>query len=204
MRRRDEAAFRAFVQERQTMLRRRAYLLCGSWADGDELVQEALARVYVAWPRIATGAETAYTRRTMMNLYLNDQRKRRREVLTDETPEPPSSDHDRELAMTLTDLLRDLPEKQRAILVLRFWEDLTVPQIAECTGVAEGTIKSQISRALAALRDRLAEPPLSGAGAVTSLTTRRTEPAPPLTGTPPRMQPRRRSPASCSCERRWP
>lgn len=67
--------------------------------------------------------------------------------------------------MTLTDLLRDLPEKQRAVLVLRFWEDLTVPQIAECTGVAEGTIKSQISRGLAALRDRLAEPPLTGAGA---------------------------------------
>lgn len=165
MRRRDEAAFRSFVEERQTMLRRRAYLLCGNWADGDELVQEALARVYVAWPRIATGAETAYTRRTMMNLYLNDQRKRRREVLTDEAPEPATTDHDRELAMTLTDLLRDLPEKQRAVLVLRFWEDLTVPQIAECTGVAEGTIKSQISRGLAALRDRLAEPPLTGAGA---------------------------------------
>ena len=47
--------------------------------------------------------------------------------------------------------------------MLRFWEDLTVPQIAECTGVAEGTIKSQISRALAALRERLAEPPLTGA-----------------------------------------
>jgi RNA polymerase sigma-70 factor (sigma-E family) len=171
MRRRDEQSFRTFVEERQTLLRRRAFLLCGNWADGDELVQEALARVYVAWPRIAEGAETAYTRRTMMNLYLNDQRKRRREVLTDEAPEPRpatqhASDHDRELAMTLTDLLRGLPEKQRAVLVLRFWEDLTVPQIAECTGVAEGTIKSQISRALAALRDRLTEPPLTGAGAV--------------------------------------
>lgn len=165
MRRRDEAAFRAFVVEKQTMLRRRAYLLCGNWADGDELVQEALARVYVAWPRIGAGAETAYTRRTMMNLFLNDQRKRRREVLTDETPEPTVTEHDRELAMTLTTLLEDLPEKQRAVIVLRFWEDLTVPQISECTGVAEGTIKSQISRALAALRGRLAEPPLSGAGA---------------------------------------
>jgi RNA polymerase sigma-70 factor (sigma-E family) len=167
MRRRDEAAFRAFVVERQTMLRRRAYLLCGNWADGDELVQEALARVYVAWPRISPGAETAYTRRTMMNLYLNDQRKRRREVLTATTPEPATADHDRELALTLAELLADLPDRQRAVLVLRFWEDLTVPQIAECTGVAEGTIKSQISRGLAVLRGRLAEPPLSGAGAVT-------------------------------------
>ncbi|MGN6752473.1 MAG: SigE family RNA polymerase sigma factor [Intrasporangium sp.] len=163
MRRTDEDAFRAFVAERQTALRRRAFLLCGNWADGDELVQEALARVYVAWPRIGAGAQAAYTRRTMLNLYLNDQRKRRREVLTDDLPEPPTSDHDRDLAMTLTGLLDGLPEKQRAVLVLRFWEDLTVPQIAECTGVAEGTIKSQISRGLAALRDRLAEPPLSGA-----------------------------------------
>lgn len=166
MRGRDEAAFRAFVVERQTVLRQRAFLLCGNWADSDELVQEALARVYVAWPRIGAGAQAAYTRRTMMNLYLNDQRKRRRELLTDDTPEPMLSEPDRELALTLTDLLKDLPEKQRAVLVLRFWEDLTVPQIAECTGVAEGTIKSQISRGLAALRDRLAEPPLTGAGAV--------------------------------------
>jgi RNA polymerase sigma-70 factor (sigma-E family) len=166
MRRTDEEAFRAFVTERQTVLRRRAFLLCGNWADGDELVQEALARVYVAWPRITPGAESAYTRRTMMNVYLNDQRKRRREVLTDQTPEPAVTDHDRELALTLTELLKDLPDKQRAVIVLRFWEDLTVPQIAECTGVAEGTIKSQISRALAALRNRLAEPPLTGAGAV--------------------------------------
>ena len=166
MRRTDEEAFRAFVTERQTVLRRRAFLLCGNWADGDELVQEALARVYVAWPRITPGAESAYTRRTMMNVYLNDQRKRRREVLTDQAPEPAVTDHDRELALTLTELLKDLPDKQRAVIVLRFWEDLTVPQIAECTGVAEGTIKSQISRALAALRDRLAEPPLTGAGAL--------------------------------------
>jgi RNA polymerase sigma factor (sigma-70 family) len=150
---------------RQTWLRRRAYLLGANGAAGDVLDPAALARVYVAWPRIGTGAETAYTRRAMMNLYLNDQRKRRREVLTDEAPEPATTDHDRDLAMTLTELLRDLPEKQRAVLVLRFWEDLTVPQIAECTGVAEGTIKSQISRGLAVLRDRLAEPPLTGAGA---------------------------------------
>ncbi|MDN5797367.1 MAG: SigE family RNA polymerase sigma factor [Intrasporangium sp.] len=163
MRRRDEDAYREFVAARQDVLRRRAFLLCGRWADGDELVQEALARVYVAWPRIGVGAHEAYTRRTMLNLYLNTQRKRHREVLTDTVPEAASSEHDRELAMTLTELLDGLPERQRAVLVLRFWDDLTVPQIAECTGVAEGTIKSQISRGLAALRNRLTEPPLNGA-----------------------------------------
>ncbi|MBB2986696.1 RNA polymerase sigma factor [Terracoccus luteus] len=174
MRRRDEAAFAAFVTERQTMLRRRAYLLCGSWADGDELVQEALARVYVAWPRIAPGAETAYTRTTMMNLFLNDRRKKRREVLTDEPPEPQAATQtgpDRELALTLGGMLDDLPDAQRAVLVLRFWEDLTVPQIATATGVAEGTVKSQISRAVAALRHRLVDPPTDlatgGAGVAT-------------------------------------
>lgn len=105
----------------------------------------------------------AYTRRTMLNLHLNDQRKRRREVLTETTPEPAVSGPDQELALTLAGLLKGLPDKQRAILVLRFWEDLTVPQIAEATGVPEGTIKSQISRGLAAMRERLAEPPLTGA-----------------------------------------
>jgi RNA polymerase sigma-70 factor (sigma-E family) len=163
MRQRDEEAFRAFVVERQTVLRRRAFLLCGNWADGDELVQEALARVYVAWPRISAGAEMAYTRRTMLNLHLNDQRKRRREVLTEATPEPHVAGPDQELALTLAELLKGLPDKQRAVLVLRFWEDLTVPQIAEATGIAEGTIKSQISRGLASMRERLAEPPLTGA-----------------------------------------
>jgi RNA polymerase sigma-70 factor (sigma-E family) len=163
MSRRDEEAFRAFVVERQKVLRRRAFLLCGNFADGDELVQEALARVYVAWPRISAGAEMAYTRRTMLNLHLNDQRKRRREVLTESTPEPQVAGPDQELALTLVDLLRGLPDKQRAVLVLRFWEDLTVPQIAEATGIAEGTIKSQLSRGLAAMRERLAEPPLTGA-----------------------------------------
>ena len=160
---RDELAFRAFVTEHQSVLRRRAFLLCGNWADGDELAQEALARVYVAWPRISPGAELAYTRRTMLNLHLNDRRKRGREVLTDSTPEPSVSGPDRELALVLTDLLKGLPDRQRAILVLRFWEDLTVPQIAEATGVAEGTIKSLISRGLAVMRERLTEPPLTGA-----------------------------------------
>lgn len=163
----EEDSFRDFVVERQTVLRRRAYLLCGNWADGDELVQEALARVYVKWPKIAEPARAAYIRRAMLNIYLNDKRKLRREVLTDEAPELPVDGPDRELAMTLNALLHELPEKQRAIIVLRFWEDLTVPQIAEATGVAEGTIKSQLSRAMAVLRGRLAEPPLTGAGAMT-------------------------------------
>lgn len=163
MRRRDELAFRSFVVEHQSVLRRRAFLLCGNWADGDELAQEALARVYVAWPRITPGAEMAYTRRTMLNLHLNAQRKRRREVLTDATPEPAVPGPDHELALTLVELLRGLPDRQRSVLVLRFWEDLTVPQIAETTGMPEGTIKSHISRGLAAMRARLAEPPLTGA-----------------------------------------
>lgn len=163
MRRRDEQAFRAFVTEHQTVLRRRAFLLCGNWADGDELAQEALARVYVAWPRISPGAEMAYTRRTMLNLHLNDLRKKRREVLTEATPEPAVAGPDQELAITLVELLKGLPDSQRAVLVLRFWEDLTVPQISESTGMPEGTIKSHISRGLAAMRQRLAEPPLTGA-----------------------------------------
>lgn len=163
----DEATFREFVVERQSVLRRRAYLLCGNWSDGDELVQEALARVYTKWTHIAAPARTAYVRKAMLNIYLNDKRRRGgREVLTETLPERPAPDPDQDMAMTLRRLLADLPERQRAVVVLRFWEDLTVPQIAEATGVNEGTIKSQISRAVAVLRDRLAEPPMTEAGAL--------------------------------------
>ena len=154
---RDEA-FMEFVRARSLSLRRTAYLLCGDWSSGDDLVQEALAKVYVAWPRIAaTEAALSYTRTTMLRTYLNEKRKWRHEVTLDEVPEHPTDDRDTALTVTLSGLLRDLPSKQRAVLVLRFYQDLTVPQIAEELGLPEGTVKSQISRGLAAMRTQLTD-----------------------------------------------
>lgn len=155
---RDEA-FMEFVRARSLSLRRTAYLLCGDWSSGDDLVQEALAKVYVAWPRIAaTEAALSYTRTTMLRTYLNEKRRWRREVNLADVPEHPTDDQDTALTVTLSALLRELPTKQRAVLVLRFYQDLSVPQIADELGIPEGTVKSQLSRGLATMRVRLGEP----------------------------------------------
>jgi len=148
--------FMQFVRDRQGALRRTAYLLCGSWADGDDLVQEALSRVYVAWPRISSPhARFSYTRTTMLRVHLNDRRKRGREVVVGDVPERPVDDADLALGLTLDVLLSELPERQRTIVVLRFYEDLTVPQIAQELDLPLGTVKSGLSRALSSLRGRL-------------------------------------------------
>lgn len=163
--RKHDEEFMAFVRERHGALRRAAYLLCGSWADGDDLVQEALTRVYVAWPRISSPhAVFSYTRTTMLRAHLNDRRKHGREVVVDEVPERPGPEPDPTLGLTLDALLTDLPDRQRAMLVLRFYEDLTVPQIAVELGVPEGSVKSGLSRALASLRARLGESPFDAPG----------------------------------------
>ena len=151
--------FMQFVRERSLSLRRTAYLLCGRWADGDDLVQESLAKVYVAWPRIASPhAALSYTRTTMLRTYLNSRRKWGREVTLAAVPEHGVDDRDAALTVTLSALLRELAPKQRAVLVLRFYQDLSVPQIATELGVPEGTVKSQLSRGLATMRTRLEEP----------------------------------------------
>jgi RNA polymerase sigma-70 factor (sigma-E family) len=151
-----DAEFMEFVRARSLALRRTAYLLCGDWSSGDDLVQESLAKVYVAWPRIsASQAVESYTRTTMLRTYLNERRKWRREVTLDEVPEHPTNDRDTALTVTLSGLLRELPAKQRAVLVLRFYQDLSVPQIAHELDIPEGTVKSQLSRGLAAMRKRL-------------------------------------------------
>jgi len=155
---RDEE-FMQFVRERSLSLRRTAYLLCGSWSDGDDLVQESLAKVYVAWPRIESSkAALSYTRTTMLRTYLNSRRKWGRGLTLAAVPDHGVDDADAALTVTLSALLTELPTRQRAVLVLRFYQDLSVPQIAEELGIPEGTVKSQLSRGLATMRTRLGDP----------------------------------------------
>lgn len=154
---RDEE-FMQFVQERQSALRRTAYLVTGSWADGDDLLQESLTKVYLAWPRIESRAAAfSYTRTTMVRTWLNQHRRALTEVVVETLPERSAPEPDTALALSLRELLDDLPPAHRAVVVLRFYEDLTVPQIAAALQLREGTVKSQLSRALASLRGRLAE-----------------------------------------------
>ena len=154
-----EAEFRAWVMASRVRLRTTAFLICGDWFLADDLVQDALARLYAVWPRVVQrGDPQAYVRRIVVNLHLDHRRRpARREVLTPdeldgERPEEPSQDEYRD---QLIAALRQVPPPQRAVLVLRYWEDLSVEQTAAVLGTSTGTVKSQASRGLDALRAQL-------------------------------------------------
>lgn len=146
--------FDAFVAARWPHLLRVAYLLAGDWAAAEDLLQNALVKAWFAWRRIS-GDPEPYVRRIVVNAFLSGRRRRwRAEVPVETLPEPtgvdPLAGHgDRDV---LWRALGRLPAKQRAVLVLRYFEDLSEEQIAATLGVRAGTVKSQASKALARLR----------------------------------------------------
>ncbi len=151
-----EEGFRDWIVSRRPELRRTAFLLCGDWFLADDLVQDAAARVYARWPRIA-GLESpdAYLRKTLVNLYLDHTRRpARREELVAELPDraAPAAGDGIDHRDQLLAALRDVPAGQRAVLVLRFWEDLSVEQAAAALGTSTGNVKSQTARGLETLR----------------------------------------------------
>ena len=155
-----ELEFREFVANRSAALQRTAYLLVGDWAHAEDVVQVALTRTYLAWHRIADrDAVEPYVRRVLVNTVTSWWRKRwHAERPTGTLPEPtgtpdPAVAHaDRDLLWTL---VKRLPVRQRAVLVLRYYEDLTEAETARLLGVSIGTVKSQCSRAIATLRRQL-------------------------------------------------
>lgn len=158
-RRRDSAAFAAYVHERSRALHRTAYLLVGRRGLAEDLVQETLVKTYVAWPRLREPAALdAYVRRTMTTTAISWSRRRSwSETPTEDLPDRGEDGHaellgERDLVWAA---VLDLPARQRATLVLRFYEELSVARTAEVLGCAPGTVKSQLSAALAALRERL-------------------------------------------------
>ena len=150
-------AFRAYVAARSPALLRTAYLLTGSRPDAEDLLQTALAKTYLAWDRIRDReAVDGYVRRVMVNTQTSFWRRRRvTEVATDELPERAGRDAhaDLDLHDALWDALQTLTRKQRAMVVLRYYEDLPEAEVARVLGVSVGTVKSTTSRALASLRD---------------------------------------------------
>jgi RNA polymerase sigma-70 factor (sigma-E family) len=148
------AAFDEFVAARSRSLLRTAYLLTHDHALAEDLVQTALTKAWFAWKRIH-GEPEPYVRKILVNTYATWWRRRwNGEQPTETLPEPPPA-ATREGAAEPTDLwaaMERLPRRMRAVVVLRFFEDLTEAQTAELLGCSIGTVKSQTSKALAKLR----------------------------------------------------
>ena len=147
--------FAAFVHGRGAALQRTAYLLTGDWALAEDLLQTALAKSYLAWGRIRHDDPEGYVRKVLANTHASWwRRKWRGEAPTEVLPDSPGHDGTARVddAVPLAAALRRLPPKQRAVIVLRFHEDLTEAQTAQALGISVGTVKSQTSKALATLR----------------------------------------------------
>lgn len=154
---RDEQ-FRAFVAARSTALLRTAYLLTGDHGHAEDAVQAILVRVHLAWRRIEhAGAAESYARTTLLREVLSWRRRRRVAlVLTDRLPEVAGPEGvSAEPRDEVHTALLALPDRQRATVVLRYFDDLSEAQTADLLGVSVGTVKQHTSRALARLRDLL-------------------------------------------------
>ena len=152
----DDPGFRDYVAARRRSLLRTAYMLTGNSADAEDLVQSALAKTYLAWDRIEyRSALDGYVRRAMVNTHISWWRRRRlEEYPTDEIPDRAVADHTgtSDLADTLRRAVDRLPQRMRAAVVLRYFEDMTEAEVADVLGVSLGTVKSTVSRAVAKLR----------------------------------------------------
>ena len=155
----DEASFREFVDARSRRLVRTAFLLTGDWYLAEDLVQETLAKLYIRWRRVTRRDDVdAYARKALVNTFIDTTRRPwRREQAVAAVPErpdggDPADGSDPATRSQLLVALAQVPARQRAVLVLRFWEDLSVDQVAELLGCSSGNVKSQTSRGLDHLR----------------------------------------------------
>ncbi len=149
-----EADFRAFVAARQDRLLRTGWLLTGDWASAEDLVQTALARAWPHWGRVLrAGDAEAYVRAVLLNVYRKGWRRRwSGEVPTSALPEHAGVAPEVEDRLGLQRALAELPPGQRAVVVLRYFEQLSVAETAAALGVSDGTVKSQTAKALQHLR----------------------------------------------------
>ncbi|MBB2948467.1 RNA polymerase sigma-70 factor (sigma-E family) [Actinoplanes lutulentus] len=156
----DVDEYREYVAGRMDGWRRTAYLLCGDWHAADDLVSIALVKLYRHWGKVSTVEHPdAYVRQILVRTMLNERRRSwRREHPVTTVPDRvaaaggPESVADRQMFVAL---LGELPPRRRAVLVLRYFCDLSVEETAAQLGCSTGTVKSQTARALDSLRTRL-------------------------------------------------
>lgn len=156
---RGQDAFDAFVRARYAELLRFARALTGSTEDGADLLHDALASTLLAWRRVESqGDPEGYVRRAMVNRNISVWRRRRRErdhVATMQAP--PGRDDDPASALSVWAAVRALPARQRTVVALRFYADLSVAEVAAHMGCSEGTVKSQTAKAVTKLRASLGD-----------------------------------------------
>ena len=153
------ATFAEYVSARSAALHRAAYLMVGDVGLAQDLVQEALIRTYMAWPRLREPAHAeAYTRRAITTIAIDWARRRAStERPSDRPPDTAAPGHADSVAEQtwLWQCLQQLPVRQRVAIVLRYYEDLTETQTAQAMGCAVGTVKSTVAAAMARLRGLL-------------------------------------------------
>lgn len=156
--RRDDAYRRYVTDHRPALVRAARLLSCGDAHLAEDLVQEALTRVYVAWPRLRPGGVHAYTHRVLVNAFIDVTRRpgRRHEQTRGELPEVVATDPPlAEDGEAVRNALATLPPRMRSAVVLRHWLQLDVAETARVLGCSQGTVKSQTARGLDRLRESL-------------------------------------------------
>ncbi|GAA1958686.1 SigE family RNA polymerase sigma factor [Kitasatospora viridis] len=157
---RNEADFITFAEGNAVRLRQIAYLMCRDWHLAQDLTQTTLTKMYVHWKRIARDPSSDpfhYARKVLLNSLLDHRRRRSStELAVDQLPDRPHGTGDPSATrLTLLDALELLSKRDRAIVLLRYWEDLSVETTAEILGVSSSVVKSQSARAVATLRAHL-------------------------------------------------
>jgi RNA polymerase sigma-70 factor (sigma-E family) len=156
-----DVAFTEYFVARSDAMRGTAYLLCGDWHRAEDLVQAAFTKLYLAWHQVSRhDVLDGYVRRILVRTFLDEQRRGfwRREKVGATTWEPPTPVDPTDDRLVLLRALESVAPRQRAVLILRFWEDLSVDETAALLQCSPGTVKSQSARGLDTLRAVLATP----------------------------------------------
>jgi RNA polymerase sigma-70 factor (sigma-E family) len=179
MRQAEEQRFREFALAHAGVLRRTAYLFCGDWHLAEDLMQTTLVKIYQAWHRVARQDQaSSYARTVLLRTWLDEKRRpwRRAEQRDGELPEVADSGADPDAASArlwarelVHAALLEVPPRQRAVLVLRYFDDLPVSEVAAVMRCTEGTVKSQTARGLAALRAAVERRGAGGSDALAGL-----------------------------------
>ena len=155
---REDGEFVAFVERSGSRLCETAFWLCRDWGLAQDLTQTTLIKVYLSWRRIKRDDPYWYGKQVLLRTYLDHKRlKSSGEVQTEAVPDQPAAADAAELRITLLEALGHLSPRDRAIVVLRYWEDHSVQTVAELLGLSPGVVKVQSMRALASLRVLLGE-----------------------------------------------